>query len=87
MEAGAFDWAPSCSEPWTTGQWREALQRAAAAALNKDPSYVSLLQKQKKMFFKFSSLKNSFNVKFAELMVKTQILKSKDRAFEILRDL
>ena len=40
VEGGAFEWRPSCEEPWTGGQWREALQRAAAAALNKDPSYV-----------------------------------------------
>ena len=40
-EAGAFEWRPSCDEPWTGANWREALQKAASAALNKDPSYVS----------------------------------------------
>jgi len=45
IEAGAFDWKPRCEEPWTGGQWKEALQRAAAATLNKDPSYVRTAQK------------------------------------------
>jgi hypothetical protein len=40
VEAGAFDWRPSCEEPWTGANWREALQKAASAALNRDPSYV-----------------------------------------------
>ena len=40
VEAGAFQWTPSCDEPWTGAAWREALQKAASAALNRDPSYV-----------------------------------------------
>jgi hypothetical protein len=40
VEAGTFDWRPSCEEPWTAANWREALQKAASAALNRDPSYV-----------------------------------------------
>ena len=40
VEAGAFDWRPSCEEPWTAASWREALQKAASATLNRDPSYV-----------------------------------------------
>ena len=63
VEAGAFDWRPSCSEPWTNGQWREALQRAAAAALNKDPSYVryffsaKFIYRKQKFVFKFQRVK------------------------------
>ena len=55
MKAGAFEWRPSCEEPWTGGQWREALQRAAAAALNKDPSYVRYILSAKLLpiFIKF----------------------------------
>ena len=84
VEAGAFDWAPSCSEPWTTGQWREALQRAAAAALNKDPSYVRYILsaklvhcKNKKLFFKFSGIKKQqgYWLKRKSRKVKTKHLK------------
>ena len=41
VEAGVFDWKPSCDEPWTGANWKEALQKAASATLNRDPSYVS----------------------------------------------
>jgi hypothetical protein len=41
VKAGAFEWKPSCDEAWTSATWREALQKAASAALNRDPSYVS----------------------------------------------
>jgi hypothetical protein len=40
VKAGAFEWRPSCEEPWTSSNWREALQKAASSTLNRDPSYV-----------------------------------------------
>jgi len=40
VEGGTWDWKPRCEEPWTAGQWRDALQKAAASALQRDPSYV-----------------------------------------------
>ena len=40
VNGGLWDWSPRCEEPWTAGQWRDALQKAAASALQRDPSYV-----------------------------------------------
>ena len=40
VQGGTWDWRPRCEEPWTAGQWRDALQKAAASALQRDPSYV-----------------------------------------------
>ena len=37
---GGQSWTPRCEDPWTAGQWREALQAMAGAYLGRDPTMV-----------------------------------------------